>query len=79
MYFQIVSYFRRKKLSTFGNNHDWSKATRCVVKRYLDEVPTKTLYEDVRLQMDAKMWGQEYNKHQPPKKVCAQLHKFTTF
>lgn len=26
-------------------------------------------FQDVKLQMDAKLWGEEYNKHKPPKKV----------
>ena len=32
-------------------------------------VSRKTYYEDVKLQMDAKLWGEEYNRHNPPKKV----------
>nr|CAB3240932.1 eukaryotic elongation factor 2 kinase [Phallusia mammillata] len=63
--------FRAKKLSNFSHSQDWSTATTCVAKRYMDEesITRKTLFEDVRLQMDAKLWGEEYNKHHPPKKV----------
>ena len=25
--------------------------------------------QDVKLQMDAKLWAEEYNRHNPPKKV----------
>jgi elongation factor 2 kinase len=25
--------------------------------------------QDVALQMDAKLWGEEFNRHNPPKKV----------
>ena len=32
-------------------------------------VARNTYYEDVKLQMDAKLWGEEYNRHNPPKKV----------
>ena len=31
--------------------------------------PKETYFEDVKLQMDAKLWGEEYNRHNPPKKV----------
>jgi len=65
-----VLCFNRKKLAAVGSSEDWSKATYCVVKQYMDNVDRKTLYEDVRLQMEAKLWGEEYNKHHPPKKVC---------
>jgi hypothetical protein len=26
-------------------------------------------FQDVALQMDAKLWGEEFNRHNPPKKV----------
>lgn len=26
-------------------------------------------FSEVKLQMDAKLWGEEYNRHNPPKKV----------
>lgn len=59
----------RKKLSNFGTNTDWESSTMCVVKKYMEDTDRKSLFDDVRLQMDAKLWGEEYNKHQPPKKV----------
>ena len=34
-----------------------------------EEVPRSTYFEDVKLQMDAKLWGEEFNRHNPPKKV----------
>lgn len=35
----------------------------------MNEVPRDTYFSDVVLQMDAKLWGEEYNRHFPPKKV----------
>ena len=36
----------------------------------MDNVTEENIYmEDVKLQMDAKLWGEEYNRHNPPKKV----------
>lgn len=61
--------FLAKKLSNFSTSNDWSTATICVIKRYMEETNRKTLFDDVRLQMDAKLWGEEYDKHHPPKKV----------
>ncbi|XP_018013401.1 eukaryotic elongation factor 2 kinase isoform X2 [Hyalella azteca] len=61
--------FRMKKLSNFCHD-DWSKAHNYVAKRYMNEAtPPQTYYDDVKLQMDAKLWGEEYNRHNPPKKV----------
>jgi len=61
--------FLAKKLSNFSTTNDWTNATVCVVKRYMEETEKKSLFDDVRLQMDAKLWGEEFDKHQPPKKV----------
>lgn len=41
----------------------------CVAKRYIDPVERFIYFEDCKLQMDAKLWGEEYNRHNPPKKV----------
>ncbi|KAF2358394.1 MHCK/EF2 kinase [Trinorchestia longiramus] len=61
--------FRMKKLSNFSHD-DWSKAHNYVAKRYMDaSTCSQTYYDDVKLQMDAKLWGEEYNRHNPPKKV----------
>ena len=61
----------RKKLSNFSHSNDWAKdSNNFVAKRYMDEdVPRDTYFDDVKLQMDAKLWGEEYNRHNPPKKV----------
>jgi elongation factor 2 kinase len=62
--------YRLKKLSNFHRGSDWSHALNYVAKRYIDpETTRETYFEDVRLQMDAKLWAEEYNRHNPPKKV----------
>lgn len=62
--------FRMKKLSNFSQNQDWARdSNNYVAKRYMDDVPRQTYFEDVKLQMDAKLWGEEFNRHNPPKKV----------
>ena len=63
--------FRMKKLSNFSQSQDWARdSNNYVAKSYMDSsVPFQTYYEDVKLQMDAKLWGEEYNRHNPPKKV----------
>ncbi|CAH8681107.1 unnamed protein product [Schistosoma haematobium] len=62
--------FRAKKLSNFSHCSDWSYASNHVAKRYIEKVETHVYFDDVRLQMDAKLWGEEYSR-QPsaPKKV----------
>merc|ERR1719270_2951634 len=64
-------HLTRKKLSNFSHSQDWTKdSNNYVAKSYMDNsVPRNTYYEDVKLQMDAKLWGEEYNRHNPPKKV----------
>ena len=37
----------------------------------MEDVAREVYFEDVRLQMDAKLWGEEYNRHNPPKKVSS--------
>lgn len=63
--------FRMKKLSNFSQSQDWSRdSNNYVAKSYMDaKVERKTYFEDVKLQMDAKLWGEEFNRHNPPKKV----------
>ena len=61
----------RKKLSKFSAHPDWRNASNYVAKRYMKEAGRQVYFQDVKLQMDAKLWGEEYNKHKPPKKVCA--------
>ena len=55
----------RKKMSSFSRSqHNY------VAKRYMATGVSREVYfEDVRLQMDAKLWGEEFNRHNPPKKV----------
>lgn len=63
------SYYR-KKLSNFIQNDDWKKdCNNYVAKRYMDPVERDVYFIDVQLQMDAKLWGEEFNRHNPPKKV----------
>ena len=35
----------------------------------METVDRNIYFEDVKLQCDAKLWGEEYNRHNPPKKV----------
>ncbi|XP_068100719.1 eukaryotic elongation factor 2 kinase isoform X2 [Hyperolius riggenbachi] len=61
--------YRTKKLSNFAHNQQWKHAYNYVAKRYLETVDRDVYFEDVRLQMEAKLWGEEYNRHKPPKQV----------
>ncbi|CAH1274478.1 EEF2K [Branchiostoma lanceolatum] len=61
--------FRLKKLSNFSRSLDWNRASNYVAKRYIEKVERDVYFEDVKLQMDAKLWGEEFNRHDPPKKV----------
>ena len=61
-----------KKLSKFTHGHDFKRAQNYVAKRYMEDVERDVYFEDVKLQMDAKLWGEEYNRHNPPKKVGQQ-------
>ncbi|KXZ51661.1 hypothetical protein GPECTOR_11g114 [Gonium pectorale] len=70
--------YAAKKLSTFTHNVDWHKAQNMVAKRYKKEgVRRSVYYNDVLVQMDAKMLGEMYNRTDPPKQVdvmqCAIL------
>ncbi|XP_023375855.1 eukaryotic elongation factor 2 kinase [Pteropus vampyrus] len=62
--------FRTKKLSNFLHTQQWKGASNYVAKRYVESVGRDVYFEDVRLQMEAKLWGEEYNRHKPPKQVC---------
>ena len=35
----------------------------------MEGVEREVYFQDVKLQMDAKLWGEEYSRHNPPKKV----------
>ncbi|XP_078237354.1 eukaryotic elongation factor 2 kinase isoform X4 [Pogona vitticeps] len=61
--------FRTKKLSNFLHTQNWKGAFNYVAKRYIETVSRDVYFEDVRLQMEAKLWGEEYNRHKPPKQV----------
>ncbi|XP_014671454.1 PREDICTED: eukaryotic elongation factor 2 kinase-like [Priapulus caudatus] len=61
--------FRLKKLSNFRRNENWQRAHNYVAKAYITPVERDVYFEDVKLQNDAKLWGEEYNRHNPPKKV----------
>ncbi|XP_071492332.1 eukaryotic elongation factor 2 kinase-like [Diadema antillarum] len=61
--------FRMKKLSNFCKHLDWKHAGNFVAKSYMETVDRDVYFQDVRLQMDAKVWGEEFNRHNPPKKV----------
>ncbi|XP_067143407.1 eukaryotic elongation factor 2 kinase-like [Centruroides vittatus] len=63
------SCYRLKKHSSFAHTHSWKTACNYVAKRYMEDVEREVYFEDVKLQMDAKLWGEEYNRHNPPKKV----------
>ena len=67
----LTKYKLRKKLSNFSMSQDWSRdSNNYVAKAYMDtDIPRETYFDDVTLQMDAKLWGEEYNRHNPPKKV----------
>ncbi|CCD65314.1 Eukaryotic elongation factor 2 kinase [Caenorhabditis elegans] len=59
--------YRLKKCSKHGTSQDWS--SNYVAKRYICQVDRRVLFDDVRLQMDAKLWAEEYNRYNPPKKI----------
>lgn len=62
--------FRLKKLSHYSHRCDWEHATNYVAKAYMDSTTPKERYlDDVKLQMDAKLWAENYNRHNPAKKV----------
>jgi len=61
--------FRTKKLSNFLHTQQWKGASNYVAKHYIESVDRDVYFEDVRLQMEAKLWGEEYNRHKPPKQV----------
>merc|ERR550519_2430336 len=62
--------FRMKKLSNFSNSTEWARdSNNYVAKRYMDPTDRDIHFQDVKLQMDAKLWAEEYNRHNPPKKV----------
>ena len=63
----------RKKLSKFVQHPDWNNASNYVAKCYMKEAPRDVYFEDVKLQMDSKLWGEKYNQLAVPKKVCVRV------
>uniref|UniRef100_A0A915C9A2 Alpha-type protein kinase domain-containing protein n=1 Tax=Parascaris univalens TaxID=6257 RepID=A0A915C9A2_PARUN len=61
--------YRLKKLSAFRRNDQWEQAQNYVAKKYIRLVDRQVVFEDVKLQMDSKLWAEEFNRHNPPKKV----------
>ena len=60
----------RKKLSNFCHHSSWHRdSNNYVAKSYMVPVDRRTYFDDVKLQMEAKLWSEEYNRHNPPKKV----------
>ena len=59
---------RMKKLSTI-HSQDWKEAANYVAKKYIDRVADDVYFEDVKLQMDAKIWAEMYNRMGPPKQI----------
>ena len=64
----------RKKLSKFVQHPDWNNASNYVAKCYMKEAPRDVYFEDVKLQMDSKLWGEKYNQLAVPKKVCVCVY-----
>ncbi|VEL36342.1 unnamed protein product, partial [Protopolystoma xenopodis] len=61
--------FRMKKLPQSGSHiGSWSHASNYVAKRYISRTNRQTYFDDVRLQMEAKLWGEAFNRQNPPKK-----------
>jgi len=62
--------YRIKKLSNFSHNQDWRRdCNNAVAKQYINPVNREDYFEEVKLQMDAKLWAEEYNRHHPPKQI----------
>ncbi|XP_047143201.1 eukaryotic elongation factor 2 kinase isoform X1 [Hydra vulgaris] len=75
--------FRMKKLPTTVHTNDWAYANNIVAKIHMNEtIMAKQYFDDVKLQMDAKLWAEEYNRRDPPKKIdimqqacCKFIHR----
>ena len=52
------------------HKNSWEHASNYVAKCYMSsDVPRERYFDDVKLQMDAKLWAEIYNRHNPPKKI----------
>lgn len=69
----VIDLSFRKKLSNFLHTQNWKSAYNYVAKQYIESVSRDVYFEDVRLQMEAKLWGEEYNRHKPPKQVHSKI------
>ena len=67
-YIYTINVYRKKR-SRFLHKQDWKHAQNYVAKIYMENVERDVYFEDVLLQMDAKLWGEEYNRHNPPKQA----------
>jgi elongation factor 2 kinase len=57
-------------LSNSVHKDSWEYASNYVAKHYIDpDVPRESYFNDVKLQMDAKLYAEMFNRHNPPKKV----------
>jgi len=53
---KFILYFS-KKLSNFDHFKSWDHAQNYVAKSYIDpNTPRQSYFNDVRVQMDAKLW-----------------------
>ncbi len=57
-------------MSNFSHYKSWTHASNYVAKSYKDsKMPRERYFDDVQLQMDAKLWAELFNRYNPPKKV----------
>nr|CDS26521.1 eukaryotic elongation factor 2 kinase [Hymenolepis microstoma] len=57
------------RLKKAPSNGDWSAASNYVAKQFISPVSSSVYMDDVRLQMEAKLWAEAFNRQDPPKKV----------
>ena len=49
---------------------DWRRdSNNAIVKRFIQPVSREMYFDEVKLQMDTKLWGEEFNRHHPPKQI----------
>ena len=61
--------YRAQKLGNFSLKSDWKYSSNVVLKKYIEDVDKSVLFEDITLQMESKLWANEYNRRNPPKKI----------
>ena len=43
---------------------DWRRdSNNAIVKRFIQPVSREMYFDEVKLQMDTKLWGEEFNRH----------------